>query len=409
MKIENVQVGENVVVDLTSSINNINLGNGVRVAKRCSLFGSPKHILKIGDYSYIGMNSLIEGFNEDVTIGTHVSIAPNVSIISGSGPNASAKMQLVMPIVRKAVFIGDHTWIGAGAVIMPGVTLGDYCVVAVNSVVNNSFPSFSIIGGAPAKVIREFTDEERNLILCEGDNYEVEYTNLQFEKVLQDYRYQKIVEVVEAHPHKRILEIGSGPTPLFAKIKEFEKMTVIEPLDAYFKEVQSKGVLDKRLTFIHDYFENVVDTLVQDSFDIVIIGGFLHEIDNPDKILQAIKRVCSPNTLVHSYVPNARSFHRLLAFEMGIIDSLYQMSDNDILFKRRIIFDQKSFNHLFATNGFEALELGSYFIKPFSHQQMHELIFKNIVPPSVMDGLNRMISHLPDLGAELFFNGKIKK
>jgi acetyltransferase-like isoleucine patch superfamily enzyme/ubiquinone/menaquinone biosynthesis C-methylase UbiE len=409
MKIENIQIGENVFVHPTSSINNVKLGDNVRIAKRCSIFGSAEHILKIGNYSYVGMNSLIEGFNEDVTIGTHVSIAPNVSIISGSGPNASIAMQRVLPIVRAAVSIGDHCWIGEGAVIMPGVILGDYCVVAVKGVVNKSFPAFSIIGGTPAKLIREFTEEEKELILNKRDNYEVEYTNLQFEKVLHDYRYQKIVEVIEAHPHSRILEIGSGPTALFKQIKDFDKMTVVEPRDIFFKEVQSLGAQDNRITFVHDYFENVVDTLKQESFDIVIVGGFLHEIDDTDKILQAIKKVCAPHTVVHSYVPNARSFHRLLALEMGLINSLYQMSDNDILFNRRIIFDQKSYNQLFEINGFEALESGSYFIKPFSHKQMHELISKNIIQPSVMDGLSKMISHLPDLGAELFFTGSVKK
>lgn len=165
MKIENIHLGQNTQVDPTTSINNIVLGDYVRIAKQCSVFGGPNNLLHIGANSYVGMNAIIEGFNEKITIGAHVSMAPNVYIMSGSGPNASEAMQRVFPIVKAPVTIGDHTWIGAGAVIMPGVAIGKYCVVAVNSFVNRSFPDFSIIGGSPARLIREFTAEERNRII----------------------------------------------------------------------------------------------------------------------------------------------------------------------------------------------------------------------------------------------------
>jgi acetyltransferase-like isoleucine patch superfamily enzyme len=165
MKIENIHLGKGVEIDPSSSINNIVVGDHVRVAKQCSIFGGPNNLLHIGSNSYVGMNAIIEGFNDKVKIGDHVSMAPNVYIMSGSGPNASAAMQKIFPIVKGPVEIGDHTWIGAGAVIMPGVVLGKYCIVAVNSFVNKSFPDFSIIGGSPAKVIRAFTDDERNQII----------------------------------------------------------------------------------------------------------------------------------------------------------------------------------------------------------------------------------------------------
>lgn len=52
------------------------------------------------------------------------------------------------------VVIKKGTWIGQGAVICPGVTLGENCVVAANSVVRHSFPSHSVIAGSPAKLIK---------------------------------------------------------------------------------------------------------------------------------------------------------------------------------------------------------------------------------------------------------------
>lgn len=165
MKIENIHLGQNTQIDPTTSINNIVLGDYVRIAKHGSVFGGPNNLLHIGAHSYIGMNAIIEGFNEKITIGAYVSIAPNVYIMSGSGPNASEAMQEIFPIVKAPVTIGDHTWIGAGAVIMPGVTLGRFCAVGVNSYVTQSFPDFSVIGGTPARLLRTLTPEEQKKLL----------------------------------------------------------------------------------------------------------------------------------------------------------------------------------------------------------------------------------------------------
>jgi acetyltransferase-like isoleucine patch superfamily enzyme len=103
------------------------------------------------------MFSIVNGFAAKVIIGHNVSIAQNVNIMADSGPNASPLMQQYYPLITGSVTIGDHSWIGANAIIMPGVELGDFCVVAANSFVNKSFPSGSVIGGNPAKLLRTLT------------------------------------------------------------------------------------------------------------------------------------------------------------------------------------------------------------------------------------------------------------
>lgn len=165
MIVANIKLGKDVEIESSSSVNNVRIGDNVRIAKRCSVFGAPDNLLEIGDCTYIGMNTLLNGFAAKLKIGSHVSIAQNVNIMVDSGPNASPSMQRVFPVEKKPVTIGDHVWIGTGVVIMPGVTLGDFCVVAANSYVNRSFDSFTIIGGTPAKVIRRFTEEERGKML----------------------------------------------------------------------------------------------------------------------------------------------------------------------------------------------------------------------------------------------------
>lgn len=89
-----------------------------------------------------------------VTIGDDVLIGPRVLIWS-QNHNFD---QWDVPIARqgydrKPITIGAGTWIAGGAIILPGVTLGENCVVGAGAVVTRSFPAGSIIAGVPAKAI----------------------------------------------------------------------------------------------------------------------------------------------------------------------------------------------------------------------------------------------------------------
>jgi acetyltransferase-like isoleucine patch superfamily enzyme len=57
---------------------------------------------------------------------------------------------------ERAVVIGDGSWLGYGAVVLPGVTIGKHCVIGANSVVTSDIPDFSVAVGVPARVIRRY-------------------------------------------------------------------------------------------------------------------------------------------------------------------------------------------------------------------------------------------------------------
>lgn len=160
----NIDLGKNISIEKDAKINNVKIGDNTKIASGVRIFGSEENQLLVGNNCYFGPNTIVEGYNAKVTIGNHVSFAQNVNLMSGSGPNASEIMQRIFPVLKGAVIIGEHTWLGANVVIMPNVTLGNYCVVAANSFVNKSFPDYSVIGGTPAKLIRTLTQEEIALL-----------------------------------------------------------------------------------------------------------------------------------------------------------------------------------------------------------------------------------------------------
>lgn len=166
MKYKNIVINGDVEIDPTSmmGLNNVVLSDGVKIAKNCSLFGGPNNPLEIGTDTYVGMNTIMNGYVDKITIGTNVSFGANVYLMVDNGPNASKRLQRLYPVEHGPITIGNHCWVGSESLIMPGITLGDFCIVAANSFVKQSFPAYSIIGGTPAKLIRKMTQEEIDIL-----------------------------------------------------------------------------------------------------------------------------------------------------------------------------------------------------------------------------------------------------
>ncbi|MBK7960886.1 MAG: hypothetical protein IPK04_06570 [Bdellovibrionales bacterium] len=91
----------------------------------------------------------------DITMGDFVLIGSNVTISSGQHPTGNREISIFeSPVIPKPIVIEYGVWIGAGAVIMPGVTLRRGSVIGANSIVNKDTEPYGIYVGAPAKKIK---------------------------------------------------------------------------------------------------------------------------------------------------------------------------------------------------------------------------------------------------------------
>jgi len=109
--------------------------------------------LKIGKESVVSTGVTIN-LDECVCIGDYVTIGPHVLIYSGSHLSGSQYRRCHPGVTGKPVHIGDGCWIRVGAIILPGVTIGDGSVVAAGAVVSGDVPPNSYVEGNPARVVK---------------------------------------------------------------------------------------------------------------------------------------------------------------------------------------------------------------------------------------------------------------
>ncbi|MBR3909555.1 MAG: sugar O-acetyltransferase [Clostridia bacterium] len=93
-----------------------------------------------------------------IYVGNNVMFGPNVVVATAAHPIAPKLREKGLQY-NKSVRIGNNCWIGAGALIMPGVTIGDNTVIGAGSVVTKDIPANVVAVGNPCKILREISDE----------------------------------------------------------------------------------------------------------------------------------------------------------------------------------------------------------------------------------------------------------
>lgn len=182
LKHQGFAISDNISIDLRGTLSfgrqcGVGMGSVVNIPERASLlFGnncyvgqyvelSPGGCIKVGDNTSIQNRCILLG---DIRIGRYCLFAPNVYISSGrhyfdlnpdwlikdqddfvAGTNALAEVH------SNPVTIDDDCWIGINVVVMAGVTIGRGAIIGANSVVNRNVAPYSVMAGAPAKIINK--------------------------------------------------------------------------------------------------------------------------------------------------------------------------------------------------------------------------------------------------------------
>lgn len=125
------------------------IGSNVRICSSVMIIGAGE--LTIGDNTWVGHRCLISA-SSSIKIGKNVDIAPNVYIGNGTHEITPDKERIASIELAKDIVIGNGCWLCANVTILPGVTIGDKCVVAAGSVVTKSYGNMKLLAGVPADI-----------------------------------------------------------------------------------------------------------------------------------------------------------------------------------------------------------------------------------------------------------------
>ena len=95
-------------------------------------------------------------FRSGITLEDGVFIGPGVLLVTENHPEQPAVRRNVY---AKPIVVGHGVWIGAGAVILPGVTIGEHAVVGAGAIVTKDVPAGVIVAGNPARIVRSIKTE----------------------------------------------------------------------------------------------------------------------------------------------------------------------------------------------------------------------------------------------------------
>jgi acetyltransferase-like isoleucine patch superfamily enzyme len=171
----NVTFGTNVVLRHPRKIA---IGDDVAIDDGCVLDakGTANQGIRIGSRVFVGRNTLLACKDGDIVLEDGVNISYNCVVFSASAVRVGAETLLAaycylvggghafdrpdVPVVQQArpsrgIVVGPGGWIGAGAVVLDGVTVGAHAIVGAQAVVTEDVPAFAVVAGAPARVIRD--------------------------------------------------------------------------------------------------------------------------------------------------------------------------------------------------------------------------------------------------------------
>ncbi len=149
-----LRLGRGVTID---GPENVRLGDKVSLAGGVFLSATgDQGRISIGEVTHVDRGSVLYG-QGGLEIGARCAIAAHVVIYSQTNRfDLAPHGEILEQGTRYApVKVGDDVWIGAGAILIPGITVGDHAVIAAGAVITKDVPAWHVAGGVPAKVLKD--------------------------------------------------------------------------------------------------------------------------------------------------------------------------------------------------------------------------------------------------------------
>jgi SAM-dependent methyltransferase len=194
------------------------------------------------------------------------------------------------------------------------------------------------------------------------------------------------------------LELGSEVGYMSERLAALvEHLDIVDGSAAFLEQVKKRNI--PNVSYHCSLFE---DFRPSQPYDCIFASHVLEHVKDVQLVLRMVKNALKPNGTLFATVPNARAVSRQLARHMGLIDSLYSLTPNDIKGGHRRVYDRCSLDRDIETAELIIVAEGGILFKPFADFQMDQLIDSGLLGPQQCEGLYRLGHEYPDMCADLY-------
>lgn len=188
------------------------------------------------------------------------------------------------------------------------------------------------------------------------------------------------------------LELGPAQGLLTRSLVDrFDHVTVVEGSRRFCDRLAREH---PSITVCHALFE---DFTTADRYDTIVLGHVLEHVEDPRAVLRRVRAWLAVGGVVLAAVPNARSLHRELAVELGMLQTIYELNATDIHHGHHRVYDPDQLRHDFESAGFEIELQGGYWLKTLSNAQIEATYSDELLRACMVVG-----ERYPEIAAETY-------
>jgi len=202
----------------------------------------------------------------------------------------------------------------------------------------------------------------------------------------------------------RALELGCEIGYMSERIAPLvEHLDIVDGSQEFLNEVKKRKISNSTLhCSLFEEFEPKV------KYDYIFAIHILEHLIDVQAVLNMVKKALSPQGCFIVAIPNARALSRQLARHMGLINSLYDLTPNDIRGGHRRVYDSVLLTRDLDAANFDIIAQGGILFKPFADFQMDKLIDIGVVGEQQIEGLYKLGHEYPDMCANIYAIARLK-
>ncbi len=225
-----------------------------------------------------------------------------------------------------------------------------------------------------------------------------------FDSQSDNWRRDAYIDIYEKYLGKDsyALEMGCSDGYTSERISRLvKKLDVIDgsqKMLSHLEERIQKGNITN-ITPIYALFEELN---VENCYDAICCSYVLEHVNDPVEILKIAKKALKNDGVMMITVPNAKALSRQLALHMGLIDNLYDLTENDNNHGHRRVYDMDKLGKDVIEAGFTILDRGGTFVKQFADFQLDQMMKAGIIGDAQIEGMKKLAKDYPDISGSIY-------